>query len=313
METQIRPIEPGDYDATAALLNSAEPERRWQAARWRQADARAGDDRTVRYVAVAGAPPQIVGYGAFWRVRLNKYRLELLVAPGRRRQGLGGRLMRQLLDGLALRGAATVQARTSEDDLESLTFLWGKGFVETQRMYRLRLAVGAASVEPWRLAEPRLAAQGIAIGTLAYERAHEPACLHKLYELHLAALPDWPDPDPSPPAQPAFAEYARRFERDEIMPEGFFIAKQGERYVGYSGLAADPASAGVLIAAGTAVHPAWRGRGIGMALKLRTVLFAQQQGYGTVIAHTANPTMLAINVRLGFRRERAEVRLVLAL
>ena len=61
------------------------------------------------------------------------------------------------------------------------------------------------------------------------------------------------------------------------------------------------------------MRPAWRQRGIATALKLRTVAYAQRCGYASTIAHTASPTMLAIDERLGFRRERAEVRLLFRL
>ena len=102
----------------------------------------------MRYVALDHATRQVVGYGWFWWVRLQKYRLDLMVAPAWRRRGIGGRLLLQMLDDMARRGAATVQARTDEEDLETLTFLWRYGFVETQRMYRLVLDVATANVAP---------------------------------------------------------------------------------------------------------------------------------------------------------------------
>ncbi len=314
MPTIIRPLQPADYPAAAALFTTTEPQHHASAAAWRNADQQASaEHRTVRYSALAGEPPQLVGYGAFWRVREDKYRLELIVAPGWRRHGIGGRLMREMLDALALHGAATVQARTDEEDLEALTFLWRYGFVETQRLYRLRLDIATAPPTPWQAAAAQLAAQGIAISTLAYERAHDPNALHKLYALHTAANASWPDPDPGPQVKLGFEEYLRRFTQEAIVPEGVFIARLGEQYVGYSALAASPSVPQQLHAAGSVVRPEWQRHGIATALKLRTIGFAQQQGYSAIIAHAADPTLLAINIRLGFRRERGEVRLVLTL
>jgi GNAT superfamily N-acetyltransferase len=180
-------------------------------------------------------------------------------------------------------------------------------------MYRLALDIATANLAPWHSLEQQLAMQGISISTLGYERAHDPAVLHKLYDLHLAALPDWTDPDPAPSNALTFAEYLRRFEQDAVLPEGFFIAKRGNQYIGYSGVVQALDTPRRLFSAGTAVRPPARHMGVATALKVRTIAFAQQQKYQLLIANTASLPMLALNLRLGFRRERAEVRLVRAL
>lgn len=314
MPTIIRPIQADDYAPAAALASALEPERAALATNWQAADASTNDmGRAVGYVALAGDPPEVRGYGSFWRVRMEQYRLELMVHPAWRRQGMGGRLLRQMLDDLALRGASSIQARADEENLEAQTFLWRNGFVETQRMYRMRLDLATPTPERWRAIEAQLASQGITISTLAYERAHDHAALHKLYDLHTAALDAWPNPDPGPNIPPSFGEYARRFEQSTIIPEGFFIARQAGIYVGYSGLAYSASAPQQLQTVGTAVRPALRRHGIATALKLRVLDFARQRGYTSLITHTASPTLLALNLRLGFRRERAEVRLVLTL
>ena len=297
----------------AALVAAIMPEHGVGARSWRQADASSAEhDRIWRYVAVDEPAQQVVGYGWSWRLRLQKYRLELMVVPGWRRRGIGGRLLRRLIDELALCGATSVQARTGEEDLETLTFLWRNGFVETQRMYRLVLDVATANVATWRGLEPQLVMQGISISTFAYERAHDPAAFQKLYNLHVAALPDWPDPDPdpNPPTTIAFADYFRRFEQGAIVPEGFFIAKRGDRYIGYSGLLEVTETPGRLYSAGTVVHPDARRLGVATALKVHTIAYAQQHHCPILVANTASMPMLALNLRLGFRRERADVRLV---
>ena len=314
MPVLVRPIAEADYAPVARLVAEAAPEQAAQVAGWRQADAQADPARrTVRYLALYGEPPELVGYGAFWLVHGQHYRIDLLVAPAWRRRGVGGRLLSRLVDALVERGATSLQARADEEDLETLTFLRSYGFVETQRMVRLRLELAGAKLELARQLEPRLARQGLALTDLAYERAHTPEYLHRLHDLHVAGLPDWPRAEPGPAPALAFDEFQRRFAQRALLPEGCFVARQGDLYVGYSGLAADAAAPGQLIAAGTVVRPAWRQRGIATALKLRTVAYAQRCGYASTIAHTASPTMLAIDERLGFRRERAEVRLLFRL
>jgi RimJ/RimL family protein N-acetyltransferase len=54
----------------------------------------------------------------------------------------------------------------------------------------------------------------------------------------------------------------------------------------------------------TGVDPAFRGRGVAVALKLRTIEFAQRNGYERISTwvESNNPSMLAVNEKLGFVR-----------
>jgi GNAT superfamily N-acetyltransferase len=127
----IRPLRQGDHRAAAALFAAKYPARAGEAANWHNDDA-VGSPR--RYVAAAGSPQRVVAYGAIWRVRPGKYRMDLVVSPGWRRRGIGGWLLAHLGDQARIAGAATLQARVDDDDGESLAFLVARGFAETMRM-----------------------------------------------------------------------------------------------------------------------------------------------------------------------------------
>ena len=96
-----------------------------------------------RYVAVSGAGQRIVGYGGLWPVRPGKFRIDLVVAPGYRRRGIGGWLLDGLTSQARAAGAATVQARADSDWAQALAFLRHRGFSETMRMHRLVLDVAS--------------------------------------------------------------------------------------------------------------------------------------------------------------------------
>src|SRR5207253_1565943 len=98
------------------------------------------------YVALdANDPLAVIGYGAIWPQREGRFRMDLIVAPAWRRQGVGDALLQRLMAALRAQNAAIVQARTPDYRPESLAFLMRRGFTETNRMIHLRLSVAAAS------------------------------------------------------------------------------------------------------------------------------------------------------------------------
>lgn len=264
----------------------------------------ASDETTRRYVVLSGAPEQVIAHGALWRFRPDGYRINMVVAPGWRRRGVGSRLLAQLDHDARAAGAITLQARAGDDWTESLTFLRARGFVETMRMHRLVLDVGAATLEPYRRIEPRLAATGILITTLERAEVVDPRCWQRFRDLHHAAQDGWADPDPRPEPDPAWTteEFRRRYldaaAYHGVGPDECFLAVHADRYVGFTG------------ALGTAVHPEYRDRGIATALKVRAVDLARARDVAMLATSSGNPAMLRVNERLGFRRTSTEVRLV---
>ena len=91
----IRPLRPGDYQAAAALFAAACPARAGETVDWRDGGAVRS---SRRFVAAAGSPQRVVAYGAIWRVRPGKFRMDLVVSPGWRRCGIGDWLLAHLGD-----------------------------------------------------------------------------------------------------------------------------------------------------------------------------------------------------------------------
>jgi RimJ/RimL family protein N-acetyltransferase len=108
-------------------------------------------------------------------------------------------------------------------------------------------------------------------------------------------------PHPAPP--PAWlAEQAIGL--PDSLPDAFFIVRDGMRYVGMSYLHRDLDDPRRLLQRITAIHAEYRGRGIALALKLKTIEYAQQHGFHEIrtAVESNNPSMLAINAKLGFVR-----------
>ena len=174
--------------------------------------------------------------------------------------------------------------------------------------HRLVLDVADATLEPYAGVEPRLAAEGITLTTLAGEehRIGE-ASWERLCSAYYAAREGWPDPDPGPgpgagPARPpAVAAFRRMYEHYARLlpePEPCILAVHGQEVAGFT------------CPVGTGVRPALRGRGIATALKARLIADVRERGLARLYSATGNPAMLTVNQRLGYRITTTEVRLV---
>ena len=301
MQFRVRPYRADDAAAIVAMSDAIYPAYRLDADAWHPAEQYDNVDVSpFKHVAVDTLTGEIAGYGAIRTTRLPYARLDLMVHPQWQRRGAGSLLLAQLCADLEALTAETAQVRVRADKPDVLAWLHKRGFAERHRMYGLRLAVPEANLEPFQPLLSRIRDQGIAITTFADERIHDPACVHKLHALQHAVLPDWPDPDPAPFQPMAFEDFVRRLAEADALPDALFIAKADDYYVGYCGM----------FALGTAVRPAYRGQGLATALKVRSIEYAQRHDYRTAITCTANPAMLAVNEKLGYRHELTEVRLI---
>lgn len=294
MAACIRAIQPHDYEPAMALFVAAYPERVHETNTWALAEQQ---EAARRWVVTDSE--QVMGYGAIWRVRPSKFRMDLIVHLDWRRGGIGTQMLKQLAESASNAGAATLQARADDDADESLAFLERRGFAETMRMHRLVLHVAEADLTPFSGIEAQLAARGIVITTLHDEQAGEPALWEKLCDLYNDASHGWPDPDPGGPTESlSVDEFRDLINRWDIVPEKFFLAKQGDEYLGFTG------------GAGTGVRPACRNQGIATAIKVRAIAYARDLGGETIHTSSGNPAMLRVNEKLGFQRVSTEVRLV---
>ena len=299
MRYTIRSYRAADAERVVALADGLYPEYGDDREAWRAAEQ--FDPRNSsphQFVALAAGSGELVGYGGLRTNRLPWARLDLVVASDHRRRGVGGRLLAALEDGLHALGAASVHARVRADFEDALAFLTRRGFSERHRMQGVRLALDKVSYETLARHEQAAVGAGYAIVTLAQEMVSGHYWRAALRALCNDVMVGWPDPDPAPPGPMSDETYDHWLALVE--PERMFLAKAADRYVGFSSL----------VAFGTAVHPAHRGRGVATALKARAVADAKRRGCRRVESCTAQPAMLAINEKLGYVRHRAEVRVL---
>ncbi len=207
---------------------------------------------------------------------------------------------------LRARKARWVRAGIKESFSESVAFARRIGAVELKRDWESRLDVTSFDAAPFAEAPARAAAAGVRLTTLADEMKSDPGAVRKAYELHQVARVDVPGLDPATPSP------YERFEEDALrrpwsLPEAYFLAVRDGRYVGESALAKEASDPTLIHQNLTGVLRDERGKGIAMALKLKTVQYARTHGYTRIRTwnDSLNAPMLAINVALGFAREPA--------
>lgn len=311
---QIHSFEPGaaGYAALAAIGASTPAQYALDyefrdADDWRALDAafaQAGRP-LVRYVAVDrdGRP---VGYGYYfeigWAPPPRRYWCVVRVLPEQQRRGLGGRLYQQLLADLRGLGAGAMLLEL-DDTLATLRpALERRGFRDLLHSWAFTLDLGTC--EPARFATAYHRLGDLTIAPLAGEIARGADWLPPLHRLFTQVAGDVPIPiHPIAAPPPAWLEH-QAVGLPESLPEAFFVVRDGQRYVGMSYLHADLATPGRLYQRITAIDPAYRGRGIALALKLKTIEYGRAHGYSHIrtAVESNNPSMLAINRKLGFEQ-----------
>jgi GNAT superfamily N-acetyltransferase len=195
-----------------------------------------------------------------------------------------------------------VQLEVFESQPALAAYVERLGFHELFRSWEFSLDTRDFDLSRFAEAAERAAGHEITITTLAEERARGADWLPRLHELHAAITRDIPLPGHPHPAPGLvwFERYA--CELPVSIPDAYFIAVDGERYVGESCLHRVEAAPGELSQKTTGVLSEYRGYGIAVALKLRTIAYARQHGYTRIWTgvESNNPSMLAINTKLGF-------------
>ena len=300
--SRVRRFDEHDYTAYARIASIAEGER-IDAAAARVADARWDPARYDRLRVVAvdeeDAP---LGYGELrhepGRFDPRRYFVRLGVDPESRQRGIGAAVWDRLASELATR-QAEVACLWVGDATACQAFITKRGFVEVTRTYAQVRAVASAPL-PTRALEERVTGTGIKVTTLAALRdALGDDALDAAWDVHSACRLDHAGLGRATP-QP-FVEWLTDNVTDAAaVPEAYFVALDGARYVGVSSVrreGEDTLRVGI-----TGVLPAYRRRGIGRLLRLRVHAWAKAHGFSEIHTNTTREStaMLALNDSLGY-------------
>lgn len=299
METRLSSS--ADYPAIGELYTLLNPGRPVTAVDLLEAD-RGRDPKYQMQRWVAVSDHRVVGVGSYfqreWFYHPRKFRISVLVHPDYRRRGVGSALYAQILDGLNSLDPIALICDTYADCHESIRFLEGRGFEIFIRDRTLRLNLDSFDGSAYDDYETPLLAQGIRLKSAA-ELAGDPDRDQKLYALDQIITTDAPQHEYAP--ERSLAEYIDfAITGSSALPDALSVAVHGDDYIGFTQVM--DGGDRTLYQLLTGVRPEYRRRHIALALKLRTIAYAQARQFRAIITNTdpSNRPMLALNEQLGF-------------
>ena len=309
MNLQIRPFEDGDHEASARVFSEVFPDF----------PITGNDSRRVRasrrnpFSIVARTPGtgRAVGFGEIWQEsRMNypgKYWGWVLVDPEYQGRGIGARVYDCLMSELCKLGAETVWVNARDDYPQHLRFVRRRGFHELWRNITQRLCVREVDLSGIEDMTDQARERGTTIVTLSKEIQENADYLRDLSELQNLIEADVPRAGYFTPA--TYDEFVDGFLRGTHLPDGYFLAKHGEKYVGLSYLQTTEGDPRILEIGLTGIRPEYRRQGIARLLKLHTIKYASERGFDAIEtgSNSSNDPILTLNESVGFHKTYAWV------
>jgi ribosomal protein S18 acetylase RimI-like enzyme len=304
-----------DFPAIAAVRNRQFPDRPMsgEVLRARDVEYLATDAPQRHFVIEEHVAGEVVAFGGIAVVIFAReadcYWVEATVDPVHEHRGLGRMLADAIEEQARAWAARALRTELRGDRPRPLRFARARGFVERRRQWEARQDVATVESGSGAVALAELARQGITLTTLAEEGPGREAVRRAVFAANMAASASIPRVGAWNP--PTFEEYARStLGGVGFLPDAFFLAKEGTRYVGLSVLEGVPDEPETLHQRMTGTIPGYERRGIATALKRRTVEYARSHGYRTIRTtnDAENERMWRINERLGYRRTLETIR-----
>lgn len=303
----IRPFSTHDYESIAALSTLVTPQHPVTAHMLAHYDA-ARQPAALFGRWVAEDEGRIAGVGVYTQYEdiyaPNEVHLNIRVHPAHRNRGIGAALYEVMIDALRRRSAVdTLKVALAADQYAGINFALRRGFIEYAR--RLELQAALAKFDPAAFPDPdaQMAQEGITLRAVESLES-DPDRDRKLYDLKWEIEQDIPYPGEI--SKPSFESFRDNYLRaPDFVTGGSFVALDGDQYVGLVfHVSGSPA---LLIVEITGTARAYRRRGIAQALKLKSMAWAKQAGFASLLVNNdlANAGMLAINDKLGFVRQPA--------
>lgn len=233
--------------------------------------------------------------------------VHVMVHPEHQHGGVGRDLLERVVASTRDHDAERLLGHAEEADHRTLQFLDRAGFAEIDREWRSTLDLRRFDPSLWQRVIADLAAAGITIQSVADLRSSRPGWKDDLYSLYLEIDGDVPTPLEIldfPPGDFEALSLGR-----QMLADGYLVAMDGDALVGLTEPQVVDDDPTALSQERTGVRGAYRGQGIATALKAASATWAKERGFTSIRTYNAqsNAPMLAVNDRLGFVRDLAQI------
>jgi GNAT superfamily N-acetyltransferase len=240
----------------------------------------------------------------------QRFLLELFVHPDFHGQGIGKALYEKVLAESKQYNPISYRIQVRESSERALRFFAERGFVETKRDWVSVLDVASCDLSPYAGLESSLTAQGITFTNLGELQKTDPEAIRKFHALFSEVRLDVPRSEPATPISFEFF-VDNIINAPDFDGRLFLVALEGEKYIGFTGLYpfGDTKALDQWL---TGVKREYRRRNLALALKVRSVQLAKDEGYVSIRTDndSSNTGMLTINDKLGFKRGAASLSLL---
>lgn len=306
----VRPFSSdSDYEVAALVASAAAPDYPESAERLAARDeaVRKSGGVQTRWLAWDHDTPVATSVleHLTWCTDLSIMAVGIRVVPERRHEGTGRALHDTMLAAAQSAGRTRLVAFIDSRQQRSLDFALAAGYHFVGHGFESSLDPSAIDVSQFGDVVARVARAGIRIDPLSEIKQTEPDWIDRIAGLYATIEEDVPTSVPTaPPVREVFI--AEAIESSLAVPEGFFVARDGERWVGLTEIRKSHLQDHYHQEL-TGVLRAYRRRGIAVALKVRGLLWARSAGAVELKTwnDSRNEGMLAVNGLLGFVRSHS--------
>ncbi len=306
----VRPYTEDDFERIAAFHNLVEPDYPTTASELRRNNS-LRDPKLDYNLFLAERGGDLIGTARHTQAsglyHPQKFYVNIHVHPAHRRQGLGSRLYERLMDALEPFDPVLLRGDAKEDRPDAVRFWQKRSFLEEDRYWESRLDPQTFDSAPYAHLGERMRKLGVSIQPLSTLMDKHPDYRRILYDLDWEVTQD--EPLPETPTRKDFEVYKKYFDTPEFIPDALQVARYGGAWRGFSELGGSEGDARHLYNGFTAVGRELRGAGVATALKVKNLIWAKEGGYTEIKTwnNARNAPMLAVNTKLGFARQPAEI------
>ena len=307
MNIHIRPFNPTreEYQAVIDIDKVVWPDWNETVEHWQHWDnTRDPKYWFQRYVLEVDG--QIVAFGGagepHWSYKPGKYFVSITVPPQYEGRGFGSALYDHMVAEITGREPKLelLVANTREDKERGIHFLQQRGFHQVMRFARSMLDVTKFEPQHFAPQVERVQTAGIQLKSVAQLREEYEDWLPRLHDLEWELLQDVPYHDDFTRSSQELFE-KRVLGNPNFFPEAWYIAIDGDRWVGMSALWHN-GNDGKLETGLTGVARSHRRKGLATALKTAAISYAKSLGYKEIETdNEENNPMYQLNLQLGFR------------